>query len=79
MPLINCKIDLTLKWSSTCVINNYTGARTFLITETKLYVPVVTLSTPDNAYLLQQWKSAAKRKINWNKHKSKPKTLAQNR
>ena len=54
MPLINCKIDLTLKWSSTCVINNYTGARTFLITETKLYVPVVTLSTPDNAYLLQQ-------------------------
>ena len=79
MPLFNCKIDPTLKWSSTCVINNYTCARTFLITETKLYVPVVTLSTPNKAHLLHQQKPAGKRKINWNKHKSKPEILAQSR
>ena len=40
-----------------CVITNSTGAGTFKITNTKLYVPVVTLSTQDNAKLLQQLKS----------------------
>ena len=54
MPLINCEINLILTWSSTCAITNSTGARTFEITDTKLYVPVVTLSTQDNSKLLQQ-------------------------
>ena len=45
MPLINCKVNLILTWSSTCVITNSTGAGTFVITNTKLYVPVVTLLT----------------------------------
>ena len=47
-------------------ITNSTGAGTFEITDTKLYVPVVTLSTKENAKLLQQLKSAFKRVINWN-------------
>ena len=47
MLLINCEINLFLIWSSTCVINNYTGAGRFAITDTKLYVPVVTLSTQE--------------------------------
>ena len=51
---------------------------TFTITETKLYVPVVTLSTQDNAKLLTQSKSGFKRTINWNKYLSKPELLAQN-
>ena len=51
---------------------------TFAITDTKLYVPVVTLSTQDNAKLLQQLKSGFKRAINWNKYLSKPELLAQN-
>ena len=51
---------------------------TFAITETKLYVPVVTLSTQDNAKLLTQSKSGFKRIINWNKYLSKPELLAQN-
>ena len=38
-----------------------------VITEAKLYVPVVTLSSQDNAKLLPQLKSNFKRKINWNK------------
>ena len=79
MPLINCEVNLILTWSKDCVITNSTGAGKFAITDTKLYVPVVTLSTQDNAKLLQQLKSGFKRTINWNKYQSDPKTYAQNR
>ena len=72
MLLINCKVNLILTWSSTCVITNSTGAGTFEITDTKLYVPVVTLSPQDNSKLFQQLKSGFKRVINWNKYLSKP-------
>ena len=44
MPLINCKVNLILTWSSTSVITNSAGAGRFAIIDTKLYVPVVTLS-----------------------------------
>ena len=77
--LINCEVSLILIWSSTCVITNSTGAGKFEITDTKLYVLVVTLSTQDNAKLLQQFKSGFKRTIGWNKYQSDPKTYAQNR
>ena len=79
MPLINCEVELILIWSKNCVISSATGETKFAITETKLYVPVVTLSTEDNAKLLQQLKSNFKRKINWNKYESSVKTFAQNR
>ena len=79
MPLINCEVNLILTWSRDCVITNSTGAGKFKITETKLYVPVVTLSTQDNAKLLQQLKSGFKRTINWNKYESNIKIFAQNR
>ena len=78
MPLINCKVNLILTWSSTCVVTNSTGARRFAITDTKPYVPVITLSTQDNSKLLQQLQSGFKRVVNWNKYLSKPKLLAQN-
>ena len=65
MLLINCEVNLILTWSLTCVISSANGETKFKITETKLYVPVVTLSTQDNAKLLQQLKSGFKR-INWN-------------
>ena len=71
--MINCEVNLILTWSSTCVITNSTGAGTFEITDTKLYVPVVTLSTQENTKLFQQLKSGFKRVINWNKYLSKPK------
>ena len=53
MPLINCEVNFILTWSKDSVITNSTGEGKFEITETKLYVPVVTLSTQDNAKLLQ--------------------------
>ena len=52
MPLINCEVNLILTWSRDCVITNSTDAGKFAITETKLYVPVIILSTQDNAKLL---------------------------
>ena len=79
MPLTNCEVDLILTWSKNCVISSATRETKFVITETKLYVTVVTLSTEDNANLLQQLKSNFKRKINWNKYESSIKTFAQNR
>ena len=78
MPLINCEVNLILTWSSTCVITDSTAAGTFAITDTKLYVPVVTLSTQENTKFLKQLKSGFKRVINWNKYLSKPELLAQN-
>ena len=67
-----------LTWSSTYVITNSTGEGKFEITDTKLYVPAVTLSTQDNAKLLQELKSSFKRVINWNKYLSNPDLLVQN-
>ena len=78
MPWINFEVNVILTWSSACVITNSTGVGTFEITDTKLYVPVVSLSTKENAKLLQQLKSGFKRIINWNKYLSKPELLRRN-
>ena len=63
MPLTNCEINLTLTWSAKCTITNAIGGGTFTITDTKLYVPLVTFLTLDNATLLQKLKSGFKRTI----------------
>ena len=81
MLLINFEVNLILTWSSTCVLvstNNANQNATFAITDTKLYVPVVTLSTQENTKFFQQLKSGFERVINWNKYLSKPELLAQN-
>ena len=80
MPLINCEVELILNWSANCVIiytNVNNQVPTFTITETNLYVPVVTLSTQDNSKLLPQLKPCFKRRIHWNKYLAKPELLAQ--
>ena len=79
MPLTNCEVNLILTWFKDCVINNSTGEGKFAITDIKLYVPVVTLSTKDNEKLLQQLKSGFKKTISWNKYESSIKTFAQNK
>ena len=74
LPLINNQINLDLIWSKKCVIIATAVADqgvTFSITDTKRYVPVMTLSTWDNARLLEQLKSGFKRTINWNKYQSR--------
>ena len=59
----NCEVNLILTCSKDCVFTKSTGAGKFKRTETKLYVPVVTLSSQDNAKLLQQLKSGFERTI----------------
>ena len=71
MPEINFRINHILTWSKNCVIASYTTANketTFAIRDSKLYVPVVTLSAQDNAKQLEQLKPGFKRTIYWNKY-----------
>ena len=71
IPLINCGVTLMLTWFVNCV-NVSTDV------DTRLYIPVITLSQQDNAKLLEQLYSGFKRVRNWNKYVSKPELLAQN-
>ena len=74
MPLIDCETTLDLNWSGHCVIvatNVAAQATTFSITCTKLYVPVVALSTQDDAKLLEQLKYGFQRAVNWNIYQEK--------
>ena len=76
MPLVNCKIDLELTWHKDCVISSANAAAgqvvSFMITDTKLYVPIVTLSTKDNTNLTKQLNEGFKRTIYWSQYVSKP-------
>ena len=83
MPLINCEVSLTLTCSENCVITSIersviTNTRRdtsptnaiFKITDTKLYVPVVALSTKNGNNFLEQLKSGFTRTIKWNRYRS---------
>ena len=63
IPLINCEIVLDITWSKKCVISSAVGKTEFSITDTKLCVPVVTLSTEDNVKLLKQLNLVLKEKL----------------
>ena len=78
MPLTNCEISLDLTWSKNCIISSAVGITEFKITDTKLFVPLLTLSTEDNLKLLKQLEHCCKRTANWNKYQPKFKTLSQN-
>ena len=61
--LINCKIHFELSWTKNYVMSNIAGNTTFKITNTKLYGPIVSLSTKDNVKLVKQLKEGFKRSI----------------
>ena len=69
MPLINCKIELSLKYYEECILSSAGTAATFKITDAKLYVPIVTLKTEDNTKLSKLLREGFKRPIYWNKYK----------
>ena len=75
VPLINCKIDLKLTWHKDCMISSANAAAgqvvSFMITNTKLYAPVVTLSTKDNTNLTKKLNEGFKRTIYWYQYVSK--------
>ena len=81
IPLINYEVNLILTWFADRIkicINVGNQVPSSAITETNLYVPVVTLSTQNHTKLLPQLKSGFNRTMNWNKYLSKPESLAQN-
>ena len=61
MPLINCKVELKLKWTKYCVLfaagadNDDANSNNIIFTtkDTKLYAPVVALSAKHNQKLLK--------------------------
>ena len=74
MPLINCKVELSLYLIENCVLTVSANANkaNFKITDAKLYVPVVTLSIEDNAKLTKLLRKGFKRSVYWNKYKVIP-------
>ena len=71
MPLINCKIKLNLTWKKECVLSTDDGNAVFIINDTKMYVPVVTLSKDDNKDFIEQQNKGFERSIYWNEYKTK--------
>ena len=71
MPLINCKIKLNLTWKKECVLSTDAGDAVFIINDTKMYVPVVTLSKEDNKDFIEQQNKGFQRSIYWNEYKTK--------
>ena len=71
MQLINCKIHRPLNWTKDCVISDIAGETTFKITNTKIYVPIVTLSNKDSVNLTKQLNEGYKRPVYWYEYKSK--------
>ena len=66
MPLINCKVELSLEWYTKCVLIIGNGTHAFAVTDTKLYVPVVFLKTEDNAKLSKLLNEGL---VYWNNYK----------
>ena len=71
MPLINCKIKLNLTWKKECVLSTDAGDAVFIINDTKMYVPVVSLSKEDNKDFIEQQNKGFQRSIYWNEYKTK--------
>ena len=73
MPLINCKVEISSKWTEKCILFNSGTDATFKITDAKLYIPIVTLKTEDNTKLSKLLSKGFKRPIYWNEYKVIPK------
>ena len=73
MPLINCKIKLNLTWKKECVLSTDAGNAVFISNDTKMYVPVVTLSKEDNKDFIEQQNKGFQRSSYWNEYKTKEK------
>ena len=71
MPLINCKVHLELNWIEDCILSSAGDSAKFEITDAKLHVPIVTLSTKDSVNLTKQLSEGFKRSVYWNSYQTK--------
>ena len=71
MALINCKIKLNLTWKKECVLSTAADDAVFIISDTKLCIPVVTLSKEDNKDFIEQQSKGFQISVYWNEYKTK--------
>ena len=71
IPSINCKIKLNLTWKKECVLSTDDGNAVFIINDTKMYVPAVTLSKENNKDFIKQQNKGFQRSIYWTEYKTK--------
>ena len=76
MPLINCKVEISLKWIENCMLTTATTA-TFKITDAKFYIRIVTLSSEENVKLSKLLSKGFKRPIYWNEYKTIPNKIVE--
>ena len=72
MPLINCKTRLELNWNEDCILSSAGNSAKLKITDAKLHVPIVTLSTEHNSNLTKQLSDGFKRSVYWNNYQTIP-------
>ena len=72
MSLINCKIHLELNCIEDSILSSDGNSAKLKITDTKLHVPIVTLSTTDNVNLTKQLSNGFKRSVYWNGYQTNP-------
>ena len=68
MPSINCKVYRELNWIEDCIFSSPGDSAKFEITDAKLHVPIVTLSTKDSAILIKQLSEVFKKSVYWNSY-----------
>ena len=81
IPLINCKVEVKLRWTKYCVLslagtdnpidNDINNNIIFTIKHTKLYVPVVTVTARDDKKLSKLLSKGIERSAYWNEYKTK--------
>ena len=79
MPLINCKVYLEINQIEDCILYSAGNSGKFAITDAKLHVPIVTLSTKDSANLTKQLNQGFKRSVDWNSYETKPAKVIEKR
>ena len=72
MPLTNCKVYLELIWIEDCILSSAGDTAKFTIADTKLHVPIITLSTKDSTNLAKQLNDGFNRSVYWNSYETKP-------
>ena len=72
LKILNCKVCLELNWIENCILSSARDFAKFAITDAKLHVPIVTLSTKDSANLTKQLNEGFKRPVYWKSYETRP-------
>ena len=72
MPLINCKIHLDINWIDDCILSSAGDSAKLQISDAKLHVPIITLSTKYNVNLTKQLSDGFKKFVYWKNYQTIP-------